>query len=371
MLRGEPGIGLNHNQRGYKTMDLKRYLRLDDKVREHLADVDRRYRMMYEDPANAEPMFVVNVASSVPVPTWEERLADPMVMLKAELDGLRSHLELRDDRVATVRVQFGTSQVAAAFGCDVVVPKNSLPAAASHVVPNTEDSFTLQIPPLNAGWYGKLRDWTDQWLEQLPEGVHIQHPDIQSPFNNAHLIRGNDILLDFFDKPAAVEAVLDRVTDFMIAMVRDVKRPISHDDQWFYDWGSLWKGYARISNCSMHMISPEFYRDHVLARDIRFFDSVGGGRMHYCGTADAVIDEFFKVPSITGLDYDMKYHDLWALSERAPARVTLLQWAGEATLARLFKGDWPKKRNLIFNVAAGSIEEGRALLARLRAAVRK
>ncbi len=52
------------------------------------------------------------------------------------------------------------------------------------------------------------------------------------------------------------------------------------------------------------MISPEFYRDHVLARDIEFYEAIGGGRMHYCGTTDAVIDEFFKAPLITRLDVD-------------------------------------------------------------------
>ena len=31
---------------------------------------------------------------------------------------------------------------------------------------------------------------------------------------------------------------------------------ISDDPDWFFDWGALWKGAARISNCSMHMISP-------------------------------------------------------------------------------------------------------------------
>lgn len=48
------------------------------------------------------------------------------------------------------------------------------------------------------------REWTEIYLDNLPEGMLIQHPDIQSPFDTAHLVRGDDILLDFYDDPAAV-----------------------------------------------------------------------------------------------------------------------------------------------------------------------
>ncbi|HEX3000023.1 MAG TPA: uroporphyrinogen decarboxylase family protein [Armatimonadota bacterium] len=345
--------------------NLQDYLPISDAQRQRFAEMYRRYRRLYEDPEHCLPLFLINVPAPN-LPTWDERLADPDVMLKAELDTLRPHLEIGDDRVPTVRVQFGTAQVAAAFGCRITVPPNSLPAAASHVLSSAEAVYALEKPALDAGWYGKLYEWTARWQEQLPEGIHIQHPDIQSAFNSAHLIRGNDILTDFYDAPEAVDRLLDVVTDFMIDITRHCKQMISQDTEWFFDWGALWKGAARISNCSMHMISAKFYREHILARDIRFFEAIGGGRMHYCGTSDAVIDEFFKVPAITGLDYDAQYHDLWSLCERAPKQVTLLHWGSEKTLARLLHGEWPRKRNLILQVNAASVEAGKALLSRLR-----
>ena len=104
-----------------------------------------------------------------------------------------------------------------------------------------------------------------------------------------------DGFLDFYDHPYELDVLLDKVTDFMIAITKHMKAAISADPAWFFDWGALWKGFARISNCSMHMISPELYRKHVLPRDIRFFDNVGGGRIHYCGSAKDVIEDFFKI----------------------------------------------------------------------------
>ena len=182
---------------------IKEYLKVDDAILRHIKAVRSRYIKLYENPDDCDPAIVIN--TPVELPCWEERLADPMVMLRTELDALRPHFEIGDDRVPSVRVQFGTAQPASAYGCDIYVPPNSLPAASSHVVKRIEDAYDLQVPDVNAGWYGKLHEWTDMWLEVIPEGIELQHPDIQSTFNTAHLVRGNDIFLDFYDNPEALD----------------------------------------------------------------------------------------------------------------------------------------------------------------------
>lgn len=350
------------------TMDLKNYLPIDDGQLQRFEDMYARYRLLHDSPESCRPMIIVN--TPVNAPSWEARLADPVVMLRSELDGLRPHLAVGDDRVPTVRVQFGTAQVAVAFGCRMHLPENNLPAAGSHVLARAQDVHQLAMPSLDAGWYGKLAEWTEIWKQNLPAGVHFQHPDIQSAFNSAHLIRGNDILTDLYDHPDDVHALLDKVTDYMIAITRHVKSAISDDREWFFDWASLWKGVARISNCSMQMISPEMYCEHVLPRDIRFFEAIGGGRVHYCGRTGSVIDEFFRIPAITGLDVDCGLHDFYALCGRSPSRMVLVP-TGTFTvdspeLQRMLRGDWPAKRNIIIPTYANSIEAGRDLLRRLR-----
>ncbi|MFA7159035.1 MAG: hypothetical protein WC299_06990 [Kiritimatiellia bacterium] len=349
-------------------MKLNKYLSIDGACLARFQDLYARYRLLYDDPENCSPMIIVNTPSESAA-SWEDRLSDPLVMLKEELDSLRPHLEMGDDRVPTVRVQFGTAQVAAAFGCAIYVPKNSLPAAGSHVLETAADARGLKMPALDSGWYGKLAEWTEIWKKNLPQGIHIQHPDIQSAFNSAHLIRGNDILTDFYDSPGEVDILLDKVTDFMLAITRHVKSMISNDHEWFFDWGAMWKGAARISNCSMQMISPELYRKHVLPRDIRFFESIGGGRMHYCGITGEVTDDFLKVPLLSGLDFDCSRHDFHEICRHAPRKTTLvLSGIGEKTpqLERLLKGDWPAKRNIVVIASAGSFAAGQTLLGQLR-----
>lgn len=346
-------------------MPLNDYLFITNEQKKRFSNIYNDYSMMYEDPSHCMPLFIID--TSVAEPTWEEMLTDPMVMLKAELNRLKTHLEIDDDRVPVVRVEFGTAQIAAAFGCEMFIPPNNLPCAGTHVLKSAIDIYNMEIPPLDAGWYGKLKEWATLFRQNLPEGIFMQHPDIQSPFNSAHLIRGNDILTDFYDDPNAVEALLDRVTDYMIQLVPWLKSMISNDLEWFFDYGAMWKGCARISNCSMHMISPEMYVNHILPRDTRFIKAIGGGRVHYCGTHGSVIKEFFKIPGITGLDFDGQLHDIWKLACLAPKKLVLLQWGGQdKTITRLLQGDWPEKRNIIFLFSANSVDEGKKLLDQLR-----
>lgn len=110
-----------------------------------------------------------------------------------------------------------------------------------------------------------------------------------------------------------------------------------------------------------------------MPRDVRFFESIGGGRVHYCGLTGAVIDEYFKVPTITGLDVDFDHHDFFALCERAPRPVVLMPTLpfkpGSPVLQRLLRGDWPAKRNIIIFTEAPTVEDAKRQLDQLRKAI--
>jgi hypothetical protein len=348
-------------------------LELDSDQQNRIEGLERRYRAMHGNPRGASPMIIVDVETTA-IPTWAERLADPRAMMEAELAQMRPHVELQDDCIPTLRVELGTGQVAAAFGCEIMYPENSYPAVRSHVLKDAEDVYSLPLPSLHAGMYGKLEEFTRFFRENMPDGMRIQPPDLQSPFNCAHLIRGNDVLLDFIDNPRALDALLDKITDYMILLVPHLRSMINCEDGWFLDYGALWKGGARISNCSMQMISPDFYRRHVLDRDRRLFRQTGGGRIHYCGTNTDVVHDFFSVPGCSGFDFlgGMKYDEVWRVTADAPAGVVILKNAdaGSPEMERLLAGDWPARRAIIIKTLCRSMDEGRDVLARLRESIR-
>ncbi|MFO7637082.1 MAG: uroporphyrinogen decarboxylase family protein [Clostridia bacterium] len=347
-------------------MNIKASYSMPDSFQRRFATLYEKYKGMALRPEEAKPAFIIN--TPVDLPPWEERLANPFVMLKSQLDGLKNHMELEDDCVPGVRVDFGTAIIASAFGCELFIPPNNLPCAKTHVLTDMKNVRALEKPGPNAGWSGKLRQFTEYFLQNLPVGYHIQLPDIQSPFNNAHLIRGNDIFLDFHDHPDELGFLLDFITDYMIEYTREQRSYITDDAEWFFDWKSLWKGGARISNCTTHLISPETYREFVLERDIRFLQAVGGGRIHYCGSYPKVIESFVGIPAVTGFDYDSQYHSLWDICEMAPGNVVVSAWTGQDSpmVKKLLSGDWPQKRNFILMVDAPDMASGEKILGLLR-----
>jgi len=355
-------------------MSLKNYLPYTDKIQEHLEGVYARYRRLHSDPENCEPMIVVRKLSATE-PTFGQMLADPLVMLQARLESFRQHLAFEDDTVPSVRVEFGTAQIPAAFGCPLHLSELNPPACGGHILQTAEAVDALEMPSVTAGWFGKFEEWVAIWNENKPDWVKWTVPDIQSAFNSAHLIRGNDIFSDFYDTPELVERLLDKVTDYMVEITRHVRRVMGAEPGWIHDWGCYWKGAARISNCSMQMISPELYRQYVMPRDRRFFEAIGGGRMHYCGKSRAVIDEFLTMPNISGLDVDSTLHDFWQVCESAPNHLILTPTSGfrvgSEEHKRLLSGDWPAKRNIIVGIWADTIgdEAGRELVRELRASI--
>ncbi len=97
---------------------------------------------MYLEPETSLPMFVINT----PVKThdWEDKLFDVDAMFSDELYTIRAHADVGDDRVPATRVNFGTAQIAAAFGCEMYIPPNNLPCAKTHVLHDINDAVNIK-----------------------------------------------------------------------------------------------------------------------------------------------------------------------------------------------------------------------------------
>lgn len=60
---------------------------------------------------------------------------------------------------------------------------------------------SLRTPTMKDGMNEKVLEFEEYFMKNKPSWIQVQHPDVQSAFNSAHLIRGNDIIYDFFDSP--------------------------------------------------------------------------------------------------------------------------------------------------------------------------
>lgn len=328
----------------------------------------KSYKQMYENPQNCDPKIIVHFPGEDRANVIE-CFDDAGVMLRHNLSSLPGHMEICDDWVPAIRVEFGTGQIASAFGCDTYFRPDSPMCAKNHVLHDISEARDLPDPDLRAGWFGRLEEFTHYFMQHLPEGVHVQIPDMQSPFNSAHLIRGNDILTDFYDDPEAVDCLLTKVTDYMIRLTSWLRAMFDPEPGWFFDYGAMWKGAARLSDCSLHMISPQMYAQHIRKHDIRYLHEIGGGRIHYCGSPKEVIRELVEIPESCGLDLDGSLHDAWEVSEYTPPEHALMFSLSDVDgfIAKVRAHGGLPRRNLMLVTWAGSKAEAARITNALRA----
>lgn len=331
----------------------------------------QKYKDLYEKPLDCEPLvqvyFPVKHTYSI-----GEALTDPAKMFTNQMETMNARLAVGDDFLPALRADFGTAQIAAMYGCPMRVTDDSEPCCNGHILNSAEEARNLQKPQMTDGWMPKVDEFQRYFLAHMPEGIVIQHPDVQGPFNSAHLIRGNDILFDFYDDPDNVHLLLDKVADFMVDWIRYTKREISNDDQWFYDRGGLWRGGARLCNCSLQFVSPEIYREHIMRSDDKFLKAVGLGRVHYCGSYREIIDDLFRLEYMTNLEVDCQFHDVIETCEKAPENVSVMfcDWSldpgnGE-WYHKIMRGEIPQKKNIVFQAKADSIEEAKEVYYNLK-----
>ena len=334
-------------------------------------ELEEAYKELYRNPDGCRPLVQI----SFPTPcrySRTEQFHDKRKMLEQQLLDVQAHERVGDDYLPALRVNFGTAQIAASFGCEIKDMGDSLPACGSHVLTSMEDAAALKMPTMQDGLNERLLEYEQYFMENKPDWIPVQHPDVQSSFNSAHLIRGNDILYDFYDYPDETRILLSKVTDFMLFWIKEAKAPISDDTEWFYDMGGLWKGGARISDCSLQFLSPGLYRDFVKAEDERFLTGIGGGRVHYCGSHSDYLPDLFGLSGLTSLEIDSNYHDLYEVCEMAPKQTVVMfcDWSNQKEngpwLSKLERMGPPFKKNLVIQAKASCEEEAKQTYDRIR-----
>ena len=140
----------------------------------------------------------------------------------------------------------------------------------------------------------------------------------------------------------------------------------------FYDRGGLWRGGARLCNCSLQIVSLSIYRDFIKESDERFLNAVGKGRVHYCGSYKQVIDDLFTLQNMTNLEVDCQYHDVLETCEKAPENVSVMfcDWSlgneNGGWYTKIMNGEIPQKKNIVFQAKAEGIEDAKRVYYNLK-----
>jgi len=197
--------------------------------------------------------------------TAEGRLAREVVNLLAPL-------KMDNPVRASFRMGRGTGTLAASFGIPLDPEADYAPRLTRDLAGMLKEP---EPDPEKAGLMPEIKERIGFLRSALPEDFKIQFPDMQGPFNLIHAITGNDAFLAPYVQPGEFKEMMARIVRLWLGVRRLLLQWIGPDrlDSIYYD---------RICECSVNMISPEMYKDHVLDHDRAIAREIGPIHLHHC-----------------------------------------------------------------------------------------
>lgn len=110
-----------------------------------------------------------------------------------------------------------------------------------------------------------------------PNRFKISMPDTQGPFNLAHSIVGEEIMLAPCTDAGAYHAIMDRITTFWVATIDLLRERIGPDRL-----EPRSRAAVTICECSVNLVSPDFYREFILPYDLRIAEHFPSLAIHPC-----------------------------------------------------------------------------------------
>jgi hypothetical protein len=141
----------------------------------------------------------------------------------------------------------------------------------------------LALPDVYTGWPGNvLRAMADQ-ARSLPPGELVRCPDIQSPLGIAEVMWDDSFYAALIEQPDAVHALLDLITRYQIAYVREFQRltgprlnPCGFPGLWAEGRGTM------IADDTMSLLSPAMHAEFSVPYLNRIADACGPIYYHSC-----------------------------------------------------------------------------------------
>jgi hypothetical protein len=117
----------------------------------------------------------------------------------------------------------------------------------------------------------------------------------QGVLNNAFLLRGQNIFLDMIDSPHLVHDLFSLICDVMITLAQKVQERQRRS--------GFYANHFCVSNCTINMISPQYYRDFVFPYDKRIAQGFERFGVHTCNwDVTPYLEELHELPKVGYLD---------------------------------------------------------------------
>ncbi len=294
--------------------DVNRYLEFLEENLDliHLKKVKERiiktYNYEIPDRVTVRIYYNCNDFSYFP---YEETFNDMEKMMINELIPICESVRVRDDFLPSIRANYGVGILPSLFEAKVKIVNGNMPWVEPYgSVWKIKKLIDKGVPEFKKGLGGRIIEthkYYNEILANFPkckEAIRIYHPDLQGPFDVAHLLWGPDIYYAVYDEPELLHELLDLITETYIGFLQEIKKDINDEEEGYvYHWGTLYKGRVVLRNDSAVNLSKEMYEEFVKPYDEKILNAFGGGSMHYCGRADQWIFSMLETRGLQALNF--------------------------------------------------------------------
>ena len=155
-------------------------------------------------------------------------------------------------------------------------------------------------------------------------GVYIYPPDLQSPFDMAHIVYGDAFFYDLYDDPKLMHHLLELCVyaimlghDECVKVIPDSDNVIAHYNEMVMP-RSL--GGLKISEDTSTLVCPEHIDEYVIPYTKRVLRHAGGGYIHYCGKNDHLLCRMLELELVRGINFgNPDKHDMNAVLRQITA----------------------------------------------------
>jgi uroporphyrinogen-III decarboxylase len=262
----------------------------------------------------------------------DDYCTSPEVMTRFQEEAYYEQIKNVDDYFVPYLLPWmGTAVLSSALGSKVVYHKKADPAFDPRFFPveNAADVKKLGIAdPDKDGLMPRVLECIRYMKKNsfLPVGI----TDCQGPLATANQLMGYDkFIFLIYENPLAAHELMDKITESLIVWIKRQKSEIGEDlsecfgDQQIYTGknAGVW-----IADDDAVLIDAELYKQFVVPYNSRIFREFNNGILHYCGTANHQIENFFNTKGLIGIN-NYCLHDLkgvWELKKRIENKLVLI-----------------------------------------------
>jgi len=236
----------------------------------------------------------------------------------------------KNDGIPMLRADYGTGTLPSLFGAKSIIVNNNMPWTEHLSLDEIKKILSKGEISLENGFGAKVIETYEFYKNalskypNLKEKVKLYHPDLQGPFDVAHILWGSDIYMAIYDEPDMVKELMQLVTDTYIKFLDKVKTVIDDEIEvdgkiYNYHWNSLFPGSVTVRDDSSVNLSQDCYTEFVLPYNEKIFNYYKTATMHFCGQANQWTKNLLECECLKGwnlghmskLEFGEAFLDKW------------------------------------------------------------